>query len=336
MKRLMGVLLLWLAISQVYAQKSSVIDSKAVEFEIAHGVDSINFIVVDSILTKTKPVFLWCQGSLSYPLFERNENGDMYMFAGGISNFDIPSITKHYHLIVISMPGVPVIADEKELQDFQYFHPDFARSVDFWKADYWENYVRRADIVLAFLQKQFWVDTSKLVVAGHSQGSKIAQRIAFRNENVTHLGLFSFNPFGRIDQFIRKARENAEKGEMTWSEAEEEMQKWYDLYKSANNKQEIAENPSLIPWGSFSEPQIDELVKINIPIYLSYGTADIAGDLCDLVPLYFIRENNDNLTLKRYYNLEHNFFEINENGVPDWEKPHWIEVMNEFVEWTQK
>ena len=54
------------------------------------------------------------------------------------------------------------------------------------------------------------------------------------------------------------------------------------------------------------------------------------------MPFYFIRENKDNLTIRRYINLEHNFFEVDENGLTDWNKPHWIEVMNEFVKWTNE
>jgi len=325
-----------LAIFPTFGQKTRIIDNKAIQFEITQNNDSINFIVVDTVLTQKKPVFLWCQGSRAYPLFVKNENGEIRMLGGGISNFDVSNITKYYHLVVISMPKTPVVADEKDLTDFEYISPNSEDRNEFFKADYLENYVERANVVLSFLQEQSWIDNSKLVVAGHSQGSKIAPRIAFRNKNVTHLGMFSPNPLGRIDQFIRLARKNAESGKITWEEAEKEMQEWYDLYKSANNPQEIEKNPSLISWKSFSEPQIDELVKIDIPIYLVYGTADVTSDFCDLVPLYFIRENKNNLTLKRYFNLEHNFFEVDENGVPDWDKPHWVKVMNEFVKWTNE
>ena len=233
------------------------------------------------------------------------------------------------------MPKTPTVANEKELQDYQWVNPNSEQKDDFFKADYLENYVERADFVLTFLQEQSWVDNSKLIVAGHSQGSKIAKKIALNNKNVTRLGLFSFNPLGRIDSFIRQARKEAESGKITWEEAEKTMEYWYNLYKAANNPLEVEQNPSLIPWKSFSEPQIDELAEINIPIYLVYGTADVGSDLCDLTPLYFIRKNKNNLTQKRYINLEHNFFEVDENGLPDWDKPHWIEIMNEFVDWTK-
>ncbi|MDR1679644.1 MAG: hypothetical protein LBR81_07695 [Prevotellaceae bacterium] len=332
MKKFFLGLLLSLAILPAFAQKTSIVDNKAIKFELTQNNDSIHFIVVDTVLTQKKPVFLWSQGSRACPLIIRFENGNSLLV--GISNFDIASIKKYYHLVIVSMPKTPVVANENELTDFEYISPNPEHRNDFFKADYWENHVERANIVLGFLRKQSWVDNSKLVVAGHSQGARIAPRIAFRNKNVTHLGMFSANPFGRIDQMIQSARKNAESGKISWEKAEKEMEYWYDLYKRANNPQEVEKTPELTPWKSYSEAQIDELVKINIPIYLAYGTADVGSDLCDLVPLHFIREGKDNLTLKRYFNLEHNFFEVDENGVPDRNKRHWVEVMNEFVKWT--
>ena len=336
MKKFFMGLCLCLTITTVFGQKTSIIDNKAIKFELTQSNDSINFIVVDTVLAKQKPVFLWCQGSRAYPLFVRKENNEIWMFGGGISNFDVSIIRKYYHLVVISMPKTPIVANENDLYDSEWISPNSEHRNDFFKADYLENYVERANIVLTFLREQSWVDNSRLVVAGHSQGSRIALQIAFNNKNVTHLGLFSANPFGRIDQLVRQAKKDAESGKTTWEEAEKTMEHWYNLYKSANNPQEIEKYPYLIPWKSFSEPRIDELVKINIPIYLAYGSTDVTSDFCDLVPLYFIRENKDNLTLKRYFNLEHNFFEVDENGAPDWSKPHWIEVMNEFVKWTNE
>lgn len=81
---------------------------------------------------------------------------------------------------------------------------------------------------------------------------------------------------------------------------------------------------------------IDDWLTFNKPIYIAYGTNDIASELCDLVPLYFIREKKQNLTYKRYLNSEHNFFQIDENGKPDHRNPKWVEVMNNFIDWSLK
>jgi len=339
MKKIFSLLILVLFFNNsVFSQKIEIIDNKAIHFELTQKNDTIDFIVVDTVLTKRKPIFLFCQGSLPIPLFTKMDDKSLFMFGGGISNFDIKSITKHYHLVVISMPKTPLIASIEHLNKSYCYIPDTSQKQvfrqDFLKADYAENYVLRANAVLDFLSKQKWVDNKKLVVAGQSQGSKIATLLASKNKRITHLGLFSYNPYGRIDQMIRQERKYAENGKQTWEQAIQNIDYWTNFWKDINNSELRKEKPELIAWYSFSEPTIDKLLTVDIPIFLSYGTNDITSDLCDLIPLKFIEKGKNNLTIKRKIGLEHNFFEVTENGRPNYNKPHWIEVMNEFLKWT--
>jgi len=171
---------------------------------------------------------------------------------------------------------------------------------------------------------------------GHSQGGQVATKIATKYKSVTKLGLTGTNPFGRIDQNIRKARKDAEQNKITWAQADKEMEQQYQFYRNANDQNKNKTNPNLRSWQSFSKPLIDDWLSLHIPIYLAYSTADIASDLCDLVPLYFIRNDKNNLTYKRYLNLEHNYFEVMENGQVNYEKPHWKEVMDDMLQWSLK
>ncbi|MBL1408440.1 alpha/beta hydrolase family protein [Sphingobacterium faecale] len=322
-----------------FSQNKRIINEEATSYTLGTGSDSITFIVIDKDIKEKKPVFLWCQGSLPLPLYINFEKEGLWMMAGGISNFDYQEIVKYYHLVVVSMPYTPLIVEQKEVNDsYWYFGNSGDRNtptLEFQKGDYLENYTNRAIKVLDFLKKQNWVDNSKLIVAGHSQGSKVALDLALKYKRVSKLGLFGFNSFGRIDQLIRQARKDAENKNISWEEADKKIERLYQFYRDANEIQKRKENPDLIAWHSFSTPTIERLVKIDKPIYLAYGTADIVSDLCDLIPLYFIREQKDNLTYKRYSNLEHNFFEVNEGKV-DHEKPHWKKVMATFVEWSLK
>ncbi len=280
---------------------------------------------------------MWCQGSLPYPIYVNSKEEGIWLIGGGITNFDISNIVKNYHLVIISMPKTPLVADEKEINEsYWYFGNSNDKNIpttEFQKADYLENYVNRGLKVLKFLKKQNWVDNSKLIVAGHSQGSKVATKIAIENKNVSKLGLFSANPFGRIDQNIRSYRKDAEQKLISWKEADKKIEEEYQTFKDANNPKILKEKPELLAWKSFSIPLIDDWINFNKPIYLAYGTNDTASDLNDIIPLYFIREHKENLTLKRYLNLEHNFFEV-EEGKANHEKPHWENVMNEFINWT--
>lgn len=320
-----------------FSQKGKIINNQSTSFEILDKNEKIEFIVFDTELTEKKPVLLWCQGSLPYPIYVNSKEEGIWLIGGGITNFDISNIVKNYHIVIISMPKTPLVADEKEINEsYWYFGNSNDKNIpttEFQKADYLENYVNRGLKVLKFLKKQNWVDNSKLIVAGHSQGSKVATKIAIENKNVSKLGLFSANPFGRIDQNIRSYRKDAEQKLISWKEADKKIEEEYQTFKDANNPKILKEKPELLAWKSFSIPLIDDWINFNKPIYLAYGTNDTASDLNDIVPLYFIREHKNHLTLKRYLNLEHNFFKV-EEGKANHEKPHWENVMNEFINWT--
>lgn len=320
------------------AQQKKVINDEVTTYSLQTKKDTIDFIIVDKVVNEKKPIFLWCQGSLPVPLYINFENYGLWLHGGGIANFDYEKIRKHYHLVVISMPKTPLIVNDSMLNDEKWYYGDSPNknipSITFQMANYYRNYITRAIKVLKFLKQQNWVDNSKLVVAGHSQGSKIATGIAANYKNVTKLGLFASNPLGRIDQSIRKLRKEAEQGRISWELADKQMEKQYEYFKTAIDPEKMAKDPSLLAWSTFSDPMIEDWLMFNKPIYLAYGTNDIASDFCDLIPLYFIRQRKNNLTYKRYFNLEHNFFELNDQNEIDHTKPHWKEVMDSFLQWT--
>jgi len=318
-----------------HSQTDKEITRLVTPFKIEQVNDTIDFIVVDSMINIKKPIFLWCQGSLPMPLYGEVEGYGYYFFGGGITSFDYRKIVKNYHLIVISMPKTPLIVKKENLNTLYQYVPNGDKpnefSSDYIEANYLENYVNRANTVLNYLKKQDWVDTTKLVVAGHSQGTKVATKIAANNSSVTHLGLFAANPFGRIDQMIRTARLDAQLGKISWEEADSTINSYYDLCSNANNPEYLENYPHLKAWKTFSITYYDEWLKLDIPIYLAYGTEDRVADLCDLIPLFFIQNGKENLTLKRYLRLEHNFFETKADGETDYDKPHWNEVMQDYL-----
>jgi len=126
-------------------------------------------------LSEVKPVLLFCQGSQSIPLFI--DFGEKGIKPIALSNFDVNKMKEHYHVVVISMPKTPLAPPLAQLnKSYNYvLDPSNERSYDraFLEADYLENYVKRANRVIKFLRKQKWVDKSELVIAGHSQGSRI-------------------------------------------------------------------------------------------------------------------------------------------------------------------
>lgn len=319
-----------------FSQRKTTISNGYSHFQLILKKDTIDFIVADTNLTLKKPVLLFCQGSQPIPLFFDLPKEGIVPIT--LSNFDVNEMKKHYHVVVISMPKTPVIVGLDHLNKSYNYVLDTAHqysySPDYVKADYLDNYVKRANYVLQYLSKQKWVDQNQLVVAGHSQGSHIALEIACTNKKVTQLGLFGFNPLGRIDQYIRKLRKQAEAKEISWQEADSIQLSVFNDYASYFKQNSSEDETYAKSWVSFSKSQVSKLIEIKIPIYIAYGSNDINGDFCDLIPLYYIEQGKTNFKIIRYPNLEHNFFPIDNNGVIDYENGKWKTVINEFIKWS--
>ncbi len=307
-------------------------------FQLSAKEGPIDFVVADTNLTTVKPVLLFCQGSQPVPLFL---NFDEYgTFPVPLSNFDLKTMRDKYHVVVISMPGTPLVVGRDHLNHSYNYVTDttdeYSYAPAFVEGDYLENYVDRANRVIRFLRKQKqWVDDSGIVLAGHSQGSRVAVAIAAENKHIGVLGLFGYNPMRRIDQLVWNHRKNAELGRISWEEADSLQQQEYAFYREIRNKDSLASSASLRSWQSFSTNSFETLAGLKIPVYVAYGSEDIVTDCNDLIPLYFIEQGKTDYRVVRYPYLEHNFFPVRD-GVVDHEAGKWPEVMNAFIQWSEE
>lgn len=163
--------------------------------------------------------------------------------------------------------------------------------------------------------KQPFIDPKKVVFCGGSEGFEVgANLVADHNKAVTHTILISGKQGRRFEVLIQKLRERVERGEMSPEEGQEQIDKMYMIWE------DICQNPTSTEktygdtyraWYSFSQPMLPYLLKINTPLYIAYGTADkeMAPQL-DMLPLEFIANGKKNLTLKPYYDHDHQFFKL--------------------------
>ncbi|MBK8657115.1 MAG: hypothetical protein IPN20_25160 [Haliscomenobacter sp.] len=150
-----------------------------------------------------KPLLLFCQGSLPKPLIIKDGQTSY-----GVFPFNPDSLENYYHIAIISKPYVPIIADVKSLsQNFTYLDPITGKfPLQYSQKNHLDYYVDRNIQVIEYLQRQKYIAKSKLIVAGHSEGSTIAAKIATKTNKVTHLIYCSGNPFGRITTVIAQNR----------------------------------------------------------------------------------------------------------------------------------
>ena len=180
-------------------------DIDAYSFSIKNENESIEFLTVGKESNIVKPTMIFCQGSLPIPVIINFDNGIQHI--PSIGNFNYREISKKYNIVLISMPFTPLIVDEIDLNNQYAYVTDTSNnnsySQDYLDANYLGKYVERGNIVIDFLLQQKWVDPNRIYIVGHSQGAKVATKIASSNENIAALGFLGGNPLGRISIYQR-------------------------------------------------------------------------------------------------------------------------------------
>jgi len=305
-------------------------------FNLKDKNSTIEFLVYETDLTHKKPVLLFLQGSLPIPLINLDDEGNYHYSI--LENFDVEKITKHFHLVAISSPFTPLVAKYDQITEQGFYVPDTSKprefDVNYLKNDKMEVYTERIDKVIQFLEKQSWVNKDEIHVFGHSQGSRVAVVAAANNKKIKSVGLFGYNPFGRLEQYIRQARKDATSGKITWEQADSIINDNIDFMKILQIEDSINVKPHYTSWKSFSNSTINQLLSLKQPVYIANGTEDIVGDQCDMLPLLFIEHGKSNYIVKRYGRLEHNFFPKDETGTIDYKNGKWKLVIGEYLDWV--
>lgn len=335
-------LLLFLTITtNCFSQNSSLIKgTKARLFQLKNKNDTIDFILVKDDVDTIKPVIIFCQGSTPIPLIVSFYNGQTKVFSS-ISHFNYDSILKDYHLIIISMPKTPIEVAVEKLDGMNRVVIDKTRPeshlLSYFKANYLENYVLRTKKVINFLYKQKWVDKHRIVLFGHSQGAKVALESAVGNKKIYKVGFSSGTPFGRTDNFVREERYNALLKLQSQEHTQAIINNFYEVWA------DVVANPNQLPphhgdpnktWLSFDKPLIPDFLKLKQPIYVTYGTEDVKSIMCDVLPFYFITAGKNNLTLKPYPGLDHNYSKLDNKRKPIEGTMQWQKMIDEFIEWV--
>ncbi len=278
-----------------------------------------------------KPIFLFFQGSLAQPLIKTESNVAYPVFP-----FDTDSLSIDYHLVIISKPFIPLILEVNKLSSNYVYLDSTTGKIpsDYIKRNLPDYYVDRNIAVINFLNKQDFVDKSKLVVAGHSEGSTIAAMLAVKSKKVTHLIYASGNPLGRIMSMISRERANETNTDST-KYGENECEYWQQVVSDSNNMDDSNGDPYKATY-DFSQPPIQFLQKLSIPVIISYGTKDWSVVGNDFLRVEMIRKRKSNYSFNAYIGLEHNFCLLDASGKPIYEENRWNNVSNDWLKWLRK
>ena len=269
-----------------------------------------------------KPLFFWWQGSMAQPVLKYDERG-LY----GTFPFDENDFLTDYHLVVVGKPGIPIISDVNDLgKDYQYLINNDSVPKIYSDNNYLDYYVNRNDFIIIKLLKEKWVSKSKLMLAGHSEGSTIAAKLARKNKRVTHLIYSSGNPYGRILNILQAG--------IYYDKNYDSIDYWKKVVANKNNLEYNGGGTYKATY-DFSQPSANQLKELKIPILITYGTKDWSAQYNDLFYVESIKVGMKNITFSPYIDLEHNFFPVNQNLEPNHEIYNWEKIGKDWLKWIK-
>lgn len=275
---------------------------------------------------RPKPVFLFVQGSSAVPLIITYNSTLNYP----VFPFELDKLLESYHVAIISKPSIPVIADVSQMsKELNFLDPLTGEPPsNYINRNYLDYYVKRNLSALDYLQKQSWVLKTGSVVAGHSEGSTIAAKMASKSANISRLIYLSGNPMGRIMSVIEKSRQLETDSNRL---AEKDFAIWEKIVKDPSDS--IREGDTYKTNYEFSLPPYQYLEKLEIPVLVVYGTKDYCAPFNDYLRVSMVTKKKTNFTFVSYIGKEHNFFSLNKDGSVNYESYGWNKVAIAISAW---
>lgn len=320
-----------------YGQHERIIEKWKTETIYDNDLGEINYHIYKNKIDSRKPLIVYLQGSTNLPLFYIKPNSKYY--SNGIT-LNVNSMSNDYHIVLISKPNTPLADSIKIAPSGRKYYPmqegySEKYSLD-WRAD-------SADKVIDDVLNKLQVDTSTIIIWGHSEGSQVAPAVAVRNKKVTHVIAMMGNSLNHLYDFILNERVSALNGQKSSEEAQANIDSLYlefeKIYKDPKSTSKEWFGETYYKWSSFTlNSPIDHMLKLDIPILYVAGGEDHHSILnMDYAKLEFLRKGKDNLTYKVYPNCDHFFLEtkIDESGKKEW-IDHLDEVNVFALQWVKE
>ncbi|ODS73888.1 MAG: hypothetical protein ABS46_19825 [Cytophagaceae bacterium SCN 52-12] len=155
--------------------------------------------------------------------------------------------------------------------------------------------------------------------------------MAEKSRRISHLIYSGGNPLGRINDIIARGR-GRERDTDSTRFGESAFGYWEEVLKNKDSR--LTETgDSFYTTYTFSQPQLNTIARLKIPVLIVYGTKDTNAPLNDLLRVEVMRKGKDNFTFKPWINCEHNFFPVRSDGSIDYSQFNWDEVARFWGEW---
>lgn len=239
---------------------------------------------------------------------------------------EFKEIPKNYLFVVIEKTGFENVIDEDNIPT----------PIIYQKMNSLNHRVFRTNNVIEKLNTEN--DFNKIIVYGHSEGAPVAAKLAAINKNITHLGFWAGNALPDYYDFALESRKEYYKGNISDAESQKQIDELLNSFKNeivTDSLNTEGNGYTKKRWWSYSEPPINNLLKLDIPIFVQVATNDESAPIEStyLIPLEFARLGKSNLTYKVCIGCDHGFNSKKNDGSI---QRNWKNIFNEFITWTNE
>jgi predicted esterase len=245
--------------------------------------------------------------------------------------FDLDRIPNDYVLVLISKKGVPFSIDKESYKPSQTFFKNESLDYRVWQGDKVIN-----DLTNKFIKKP-----KKVVMIGHSEGSDVVAKLGYTNKKITHIGYWAGGANTQFYDFALFIQKEVQSGIITQTEANKSLDSLFADIKNIENNSNNSEKQWLgnpyRRWAKFAEPPIDNLLKIEKPLFVAVAGKDesVPIESSLLIPIEFIRHKKDNLTFKIYPDYNHSFAKPPKSEKEEWSY-EFMNVFEDFMKWVEQ
>jgi len=309
--------------------------------------DTINYHIYSKgkMEDKTK-ILIYFHGSGGSPLFMQTikidtiktvENGkpknriQQSVYLNTSVPFDLDRIPSDYIFVLISKKGVPFSAYNGSYQPNQVFFKNESLDYRVWQGEK----------VIDDLVKNYIKKPKRIVVIGHSEGSGVVAKLGLKNKKITHIGYWAGGANTQYYDFALFIQKDVQNGKISQSEATRSLDSLFTDIKNIENDPDNSEKQWLgnpyRRWSRFTEPSIDNLLRINKPLFVAVAGKDesVPIESSLLIPIEFIRRKKNNLTFKIYPDYNHSFARPPKDGKGEWSW-EFMNVFDDFMKWVEQ
>lgn len=252
-------------------------------------------------LTRRLPLLVFLDGSGAQSQFMYSEGKRGYGVFGALAQ----RAAEQFHVVTAEKRGA-VFGDMGARGGGQNASAEYAEHATL------DNRISEVRLLLDVLLKQRNVDSSRVVLLGHSEGADVAAAVAAADPRVTHcVFLAGGGPTQLFDLMLLRRKEMSKSGaspadiDAAIRELEADYRK---IFADPRSTTKTFMGHAYRRWASFcSHPPVDSLLKTNARLFLAHGSEDTSVPIesFDLLVCDLIRSGKPGIEIRRYPGRDH-------------------------------